>query len=94
MGLLWGVDLMSIDHEVRIAELEAELEMITASYRRAYDLYKNRDEQLEEWKFRHKNLCRKLGEALTEDCMEDGEPIKPISEDRMGEIVEKVRGKR
>jgi len=85
---------MSIEQEVRIAELEAELEMVTASYRRTYDLYKNRDEQLEEWKVRHKSLCRKLGEALTEDCMEDGEPIKTISADRMGEIVEKVRGKR
>ena len=97
---------MSIEQEVRIEELEAELEMERGKYTKAIVCMD-----------RIQNMC--IGEVSMGVSIDSGEvgkliweatgqvcpnelsvlarelqEIKPISADRMGEIVEKVRGRR
>ena len=75
---------MGIDQEVQIAGLKAELEMAHKELSIVHEASKKH-------RAKYMGLCRRVTEAMM-DCEE--EPIKKISADRMGEIVEKVRGKR
>ena len=78
---------MSIDKDMKIASLEAELEMANKELKIAHETSKKH-------RAKYMGLCRRITEAMMgHDEQPQIHHVQPISAERIGEIVEKVRGR-